>query len=212
MATNATVLPSTAPATPSRWISQGWGIVREDLGTFILITLIALALWLAVGFTVIGHFLVGGPLISGMFIAIRRRMQEGRTEFMDLFSGFNLFIDSFLICLLTSLFAFLGLLLCIFPVFFVGAIYLFPFLFLIDRRLSFWDAMEASRRLVASDLLGYVIFVILLALLNLVGLMLAGVGLLVTIPTSMAAVAVAYRDVTGFRPKPPEARGPVIIP
>jgi len=212
MATNSTALPSAVPVTPGRWISQGWEVVKQDLGNFILITLIALALWLAVGFTVIGHFIVGGPLVSGMFIAIRRRMQEGRMELMDLFAGFNLFLDSFLICLLSSLFMLLGLLLCIFPVFFVAALYVFPFLFLIDRRLSFWDAMEASRAAVSSDILGYVIFVILIALLNLVGLMLAGVGLLVTIPISMAAVAVAYRDVTGFRPKPPETRGPVIIP
>ncbi len=212
MATDTTTLPAAAPVSPGRWISEGWGVVKGDLGNFILMTLIALALWLVACGTVIGHVIVGGPLASGMFIAIRRKMQEGRTELMDLFAGFNLFIDSFLICLVTSLFAFIGLLFCIVPVFLVAAIYLFPYLFLVDRQHSFWDAMEASRKLATADVLGYVMFVILLALLNLVGLMLAGVGLLVTIPITLAAIAVAYRDVIGFQHRPQQSRGPVIIP
>jgi hypothetical protein len=44
------------------------------------------------------------------------------------------------------------------------------------------------------------------------GLMLAGVGLLVTIPVTIASITVAYRDQIGFQRKPLETRGPVIIP
>ncbi len=212
MATSTTALPAAAPATPGRWISQGWGIVKDDLGGFVLMALVAGALWVVVGFTVIGHFVVGGPLITGMFVATRRRMQEGQSELMDLFSGFNYFLDALLLCFLTSLFAFIGFLLCIFPFFIVCAFYVFPYLFMIDRRLSFWDAMEASRKVAERDIMGYVIFAILLALLNLVGLMLAGVGLLVTVPVTVAAMTVAYRDVVGFQARPAVSRGPVIIP
>jgi hypothetical protein len=56
--------------TPGRWIAMGWHIIQEDSGTFILITLIAVAL------TMVGNFVVAGPLLAGMFIAIRRQMQE----------------------------------------------------------------------------------------------------------------------------------------
>jgi uncharacterized membrane protein len=49
-------------------------------------------------------------------------------------------------------------------------------------------------------------------MLNVLGLMLAGVGVLITIPITAGAVAAAYRDVVGFSYRPPEARGPVVIP
>jgi len=54
--------------------------------------------------------------------------------------------------------------------------------------------------------------VILLIMLNVLGLMLAGVGVLITIPVTAGAIAAAYRDVVGFAYHPPEPKGPVIIP
>ena len=54
-------------------------------GNYILITVMALLL------AMVGSFIVAGPLIAGLFISVRRRMLEGRTDLGDLFSGFNLF-------------------------------------------------------------------------------------------------------------------------
>jgi uncharacterized membrane protein len=192
--------------TPGRWISMGWAIFKEDIGNFILITLIAGAL------ASVANFVVAGPLLAGMFIAVKRRMLHGRTDLMDLFAGFNLFIDAFLVGILTAIFTVVGLALCIFPALIVAAFYLFAYLFLVDRKLGFWEAMESSRRLVVQDLLGYILFVFLLLLFNLLGLILLGVGLLVTIPVSVAAIAVAYKETVGFMTAPVEAPGPVHIP
>jgi uncharacterized membrane protein len=192
--------------TPGRWISMGWAIFKEDIGNFILITLIAGAL------ASVANFVVAGPLLAGMFIAVKRRMLHGRTDLIDLFAGFNLFIDAFLVGILTAIFTVVGLALCIFPALIVTAFYLFAYLFLVDRKLGFWEAMESSRRLVVQDLLGYILFAFLLLLFNLLGLLLLGVGLLVTIPVSVAAVAVAYKETVGFMTAPVEAPGPVHIP
>ena len=192
--------------TPGRWVGMGWEIFKQDAGNFVLITLVALAL------SAVGNFVVAGPLLAGMFIAVRRRILEGRTDLTDLFAGFNLFVDALLVYILTSIFELGSLVLCIFPIFIVAAIYLFPYLFVVDRRLSFWDAMESSRRLVMQDLLGHIGFVVLLVLLNLLGVMLFGVGLLVTIPVSVAAVTVAYQENVGFHHRPPEPSRPVVIP
>jgi uncharacterized membrane protein len=191
--------------TPGRWIRMGWEIVRADLGNFLLITLIAVAL------TMVGTFLVAGPLLAGLFIAVRRRMLEGRMGIEDLFCGFNLFIDSFLIFIVSSVFILIGLVLLLFPALIVTALYLFPYLHLVDRKLAFWDAMEASRMLVGRNLAGYVLFAVLLLLLNLFGLMLLGVGALITIPVSVAAITVAYKETVGFIYKPVESHGPIRI-
>ncbi len=190
---------------PGRWIGMGWDIVRADLGNFVLITLIAVAL------ATVGTFLVAGPLLAGMFIAVRRKMLEGRMEFWDLFAGFAFFIDSFLVFIVSSVFSLIGLIFCIFPALIVTGLYLYPYLYVVDRKESFWDAMEASRRLAAQHLGGYFLFVVLLILLNLFGLILLGVGVLITIPVSVAAVAVAYKELVGFDMKLMESRGPIII-
>ncbi len=195
-----------ASVTPGRWIGIGWSIVKEDLGNYILITVMALLL------AMVGSFIVAGPLIAGLFISVRRKMLEGRTDLGDLFAGFNVFIDAFLIFILLSIFTLVGFVFLILPALVVIALYLFPFAFLVDRKLSFWDAMEASRKLVIQDLLGWGLFVTLLILLNLLGLMLAGIGVLITIPITAGAIAAAYRDFVGFAYRPPEPKGPVIIP
>jgi hypothetical protein len=56
------------------------------------------------------------------------------------------------------------------------------------------------------------VFVFLLVLLNLLGLLFAGVGLLITIPVSVAAIAVAYGEVVGFQLQAPVSHGPIVIP
>ena len=68
--------------TPGRWIGMGWRIFREDVGNFILITLIGLAL------SFVSSFVVAGPILGGFFLAVRRRMLEQRTDLNDLFEGF----------------------------------------------------------------------------------------------------------------------------
>ncbi len=198
-------MAGVANVTPGRWIGMGWGIVREDLGNFVLMTLIAVAL------ASVGSFLVTGPLLAGLFLAVRRRMLEGRMDIGDLFSGFSLFIDTFLVFIISLIFSLVGLALCILPVFVVMAFYIFPYLYLVDRKLTFWDAMEASRKTVTQSLAGYTIFVILLILLNLFGLVLLGVGVFITIPVTIAAIAVAYNEAVGFNYRPPESHGPIVI-
>ncbi|MCU1272570.1 MAG: hypothetical protein JWO48_1, partial [Bryobacterales bacterium] len=74
----------------------------------------------------------------------------------------------------------------------------FTYLFIIDKKLPFREAMRASAAVVKQDYVGYTLFLIALALLNFAGVLCLFVGVLVTIPITMAAVTVAYRDVVGF--------------
>ncbi len=211
-----TDMPDTGVAgarvTPGRWIRKGWDTVVEDLGNFVLMALIAAGLTAVIGFTVVGYLVVAGPFAAGLFIAVKRRMLEGRTDLMDVFAGFNRFVDTLLLGLVVTLFSLIGLAFCVIPFFIVGAIYVFAVPFLVDRKLSFWEAMESSRRLVTPGLAGYTAFFFLLCLLNLVGLLLAGVGVLITLPVSFAAIAVAYKETVGLQPVTIASTRPVVIP
>jgi uncharacterized membrane protein len=78
--------------------------------------------------------------------------------------------------------------------------YSFTFLFIVDKRMDFWPAMQASHAVVKQDYVGFTLFVLLLALIGLLGFLCCFVGLFVTVPVTYAAIAVAYKELVGFDP------------
>lgn len=71
--------------------------------------------------------------------------------------------------------------------------HLFPFV-LLDSEADVWSALETSRRITRGARFELVVFYAVAVLLNIVGLLLAGVGLIVTIPLTWLAQAHAYRQ------------------
>jgi uncharacterized membrane protein len=80
----------------------------------------------------------------------------------------------------------------------VAAALKFTYLFIVDKRMDFWPAMEASHAIVKQDYFGFTMFLILAFLVNVLGLLCCVVGLLVTFPLTIAAVTVAYKEIVGF--------------
>jgi uncharacterized membrane protein len=64
--------------------------------------------------------------------------------------------------------------------------------------MDFWPAMEASHAVVKQDYFGFTMFLILAFLVNVLGLLCCVVGLLVTVPLTIAAITVAYKEIVGF--------------
>ncbi|MEP6538688.1 MAG: zinc-ribbon domain-containing protein [Bryobacteraceae bacterium] len=186
--------PVEIKASGGQWISEGWEVVKTDIGLFMGLSL----LYVIVG--AVGSVLTHGPMQAGFHLACMRKLVRGRTEVADLIQGFNYFLPAFVAALLISLFSFIGFLLCIIPGFIVMAVYMFTYLFIVDKRLEFWPAMEASHAIIKQDYMGFVLFMLGLGLLNLVGLLCCIVGVFVTIPISMMAITIAYRELIGFEP------------
>jgi len=80
----------------------------------------------------------------------------------------------------------------------VAAMYKFTYLFIVDKRMDFWPAMEASHAVVKNDYFGFTMFLLLAVLVNLLGALCCIVGLLVSIPVTFAAITVAYKELVGF--------------
>jgi len=187
--TTVYIAPSGISAQSGRWLSEGWAIVKADIWMFALLTLVV---------CVINIGLLTGPLQVGMHIYIMKRMFGRRAEFGDLFQGFNFFLPSFVAWLLISIFTGVASIFFIIPGLIVAAMYKFTYLFIFDKGLDFWPAMQASHAVVKNDYLGFTLFLLLLFCVNLLGVLCCFVGLLVTMPISIAAITVAYRDVVGF--------------
>jgi len=192
----AWVAPTGIKAQPGRWIGRGWEIVKADIGNYILVALV---------FTLLnGVPLIQGALIAGMHIFTMRKLLGRPAELGDLFKGFNYFIPTLVVSLLIGLLVFAGTLLCIIPGLVVAAIYKFTFLFIVDKRMDFWPAMQASHAVAKNDYFGFTMFLLLTALVNLLGVLCCVVGLLITVPVTFAAITVAYQELVGFDPRTAE--------
>jgi len=197
----APAVPWTAPAgikaTPGKWIGEGWDLVKQDMGNYILISLIF--------FLLNGVPLIQGALIAGFHIYTMKKLMGRRAEFGDLFKGFNFFIPTLVAALLIGLFSFIGTIFCIVPGLVIAAMYKFTYLFIVDKRMDFWPAMQASHAVVKNDYFGFTMFLLLAVLVNILGFFVCIVGLLVTIPVTIAAITVAYKEIVGFEQRTVDA-------
>jgi uncharacterized membrane protein len=143
-------------------------------------------------------FLLQGALTGGFQEAFKRKFHGQKADLSDLFLGFQRLGSTIVAHLVIMVFVFLGFLCLIIPGLVLAAMYSFTYLFIVDKRLGYWEAMRASHSVVKQDYVGYTLFLIVLGLLNLAGALCLFVGLLVTIPISMGAIAAAYDQVVGF--------------
>jgi uncharacterized membrane protein len=191
--------PTGVHSQTGRWIGEGWRLVKADLGVYIVLALLTLLLGGIV------PVIVQGPLFAGFHIFCMKRLLGRHADIADLFTGFNFFVPALVVSLLTTVLAGIGFLLCIIPGLVLYAMYLFAYLFVVDKRMDFWPAMQASHGVVRNDYVGFTLFVLALGLLNLLGLLLCVVGVLVTVPISFAAITVAYKEIVGFEPRTVES-------
>src|SRR5215831_11096125 len=177
-------------ATPGRWIGAGWEMVKADIGNAILITLVFIV--------ISGVPLIGGAMLAGFHYYFQKKLMGRRADFADLFKGFNFFIPTLVAYLLIGLFSGLGACLCIIPGLVIAAMYKFTYLFIVDKRMDFWPAMQASHAVVKNDYFGFTMFLLLMVLVNLLGVLCCAVGVFVSMPVTMAAITIAYKELVGF--------------
>jgi uncharacterized membrane protein len=175
-----------------RWVGEGWQMVKADLGTYVLLAVIFCFISSAV------PLILQGPMIAGFHIFVMKKLMGRRADFADLFTGFNFFVPTLVASLVIGLFVGFGTLLCIIPGLVVAAMYKFTYLFIVDKRMDFWPAMQASHAVVKQDYFGFTMFLLLLILVDLLGLVCCIVGIFVAIPVTLAAITVAYKEIVGF--------------
>ncbi len=182
--------PVNVQVAAGHWIGAGWEVVKADLGMYVVAALIF--------FVLSGVPLIQGALIAGFHIYTMKKIAGRRADFADLFKGFNFFIPTLVASLLIGAFTFLGTLLCIIPGLVVAAALKFTYLFIVDKKMDFWPAMQASHAIVKQDYFGFTMFLVLAFLVNVLGFLCLIVGLLVTVPLTFAAITVAYKEIVGF--------------
>jgi uncharacterized membrane protein len=190
------------------WITKGWQLAtrRETFWPLVLLTLIYwLAYCIATG-TGVGILILYGPMTAAYYAVVLHLLKTGKVDFDRIGDGFRVFLQAMVAGLVSSLFITIGVFLCIIPGLILMTLYLFPLYLVVDRKMEFWQAMEASRLKVQEDLIGFLGFALVQLGIILLGIILFGIGLLVAIPIVACATAVAYRELW------PESETKIISP
>lgn len=184
--------PAGVHSQTGRWIGAGWNVVKEDIGTFFLLAVVTSLLSSAV------PLVLQGSLLVGFHLFCMKKILGRPTEFADLFRGFNFFVPALAASTLIGFFVFLGGLLFLIPGLVVAAMYQFTYLFILDKRMDFWQAMQASHAIVKQDYFGFTMFLLAMIGILILGAICLVVGVFVAIPVTLAAITVAYREIVGF--------------
>jgi predicted Ser/Thr protein kinase len=202
-------------------IGRGWRLVFNDFWPTVATTLLVLVLYGAA--TSAGNlattsssteivawfagFFLCAPLVAGLCFEFLKRIRGEPVRVETAFSGFSsCYLQLVLADFVTTTLIILGLVCCLLPGVYLLVAWFFTLPLVIDKRIEFWPAMRLSRCAISKHWFNFLWFLIVLGLFNLAGLMVCLIGVLVTIPVSIAALMYAYEDI--FNP----ARAPVIPP
>jgi uncharacterized membrane protein len=196
------------------YFSRGWQIFKEYAWAYVAFTLVVGVIAIALsqlpsplGTRTTDGEMGGGNLIfniispaltAGYYFVSFQIARNRPKGFADFFNGFKKFLPLFLTSLVSGILIALGLVALIIPGIYLAVSYMFAQLFVIDKNMSFWSAMETSRKLITKKWFSFFGLGILMSLLILAGFLLLGVGALVTIPLATCVTAAAYEDIVGL--------------
>ncbi|HSM83785.1 MAG TPA: hypothetical protein VLS96_19000 [Nodosilinea sp.] len=197
------------------YFSRGWELFKQKAPLFVLFTVMLVLIQVVLsllpfplgarseeggaGGILNFAFNVISPALTAGYYFVAFQLARGRSAvFGDFFQGFNKFLPIFLTALVAGLLTIIGFALLLLPGIYLAVAYLFAQPLVIDKSADFWQAMETSRQLITKKWFSFFGLLLLIFLLNVVGAMLLGVGLLVTIPLSVCIIAAAYEDIVGL--------------
>lgn len=184
-------------------LDRAWTLIKSDFWPIIGVSLLILLIMGASGAVYVG-IVVSGPLMGGLYLYYVKKIRGERAELEDAFSGFKIaFLQLFLGYLVSTLLMFVGFLCCLLPGIYLAIAWQFTHILIIDKRIDFWPAMEVSRKVISKRWWSFLGFAIVMALVNLLGVICCFVGVFVTVPLTMIALMYAYEDIFRTPVTPP---------
>jgi len=173
------------------YIKDGFTMVKNNPVAFIFGNLILMIINIATMGLLIGHW------YAGIYIMVNKIKKGETLDFGDAFAGFNNFIPNFVAGLIFSISIGIGSMLCIIPAFIVGGILLYIIPLVALREESISDAITLSKNEAMTALVNHIVFFLVISIISTAGIILCGVGVILTVPIGIAAMASAYEDRLG---------------
>ena len=199
----------------SEAIKFGWGIVKRELRFFfglavvlILVNFILnvlakdaknLFFLFSFAFSIL-VFLVGLILQLGLIKISLNFVDNKKSQIIDLFTTHRPVFKFFAASILYGIVVFTGIILLIVP----GIIWAIKFQFfsflIVDKEIGPMEALKKSSQITTGAKWNLFVFGITLIWINILGALLLGIGLLITIPMTMVAQAYVYRKLLSQAP------------
>ncbi len=135
------------------------------------------------------------PVAMGLFAISLDRVAGGEVSNDRLFLFFPQATRLVVTTVLMTLLIFVGYVLLIIPGLYLSVAYLFVLPLLVQRELGMLDALEVSRKAITHRWFTVLGILLVLALINVIGAIPLGIGLIWTIPWTMLAMGVMYQRI-----------------
>lgn len=175
-------------------LQVGFNLIRKAPAVFIVYSVVGIV---ALSNPLSG-LLLGGPVITGYYIAAHSLKKDQRVELQDFFRSFDKFVPLLLLNLLMSLVITLGLILLVVPGVYFAVSYIFSHFFVWFYDVEPTEAIRLSRRMVSGNFGQVFLLCMVLAAVNMIGVIAFGIGVLLTLPFSSCVLYAAFDDIIGI--------------
>ncbi len=219
------LIARAAPLDPLECFDRSWRLLKANFWPLVGMTLLViLTSWVLS--TLAGHLprprfyfgeiqvfgpenlvnlFLGTAFTGGLYYYYLKKLRGHPTQISDAFHGFTVaFLPLFLLGIVSSVFITFGLICFLLPGIYLAVAYSFAQLLIVDKQLSFGDAMSVSRRVISAQwwrMFALLLLAMLVALLGLVGFI---IGIFFTLPLAFGALVCAYEALCN-----PSRRSPV---
>lgn len=142
------------------------------------------------------------PFMAGINMIGIRRAADQPISFNDIFSHFGRTVPLVITAIISMLLIYLGMFLLIIPGLYLAIAYMLAIPLVVERGLTPWQALEASRKAITQHWFKVFGLFLLLGLITLISAIPLGIGLIWTIPLFVIAMGVLYRTIFGVLPAP----------
>jgi len=174
-------------------LQVGFNLLRKAPAEFIIFSVLGVAVFS----NPVSGVLLGGPVMASYFHMAHLANSGQKIEMSDFFKGFEKAGSLIKLNLLIFLLVLLGLLMLVIPGIYFAVSYVFSHLFVwfYDKDPS--EAMRLSKLTVSGNFWQIILLFLILAGINLLGIMAMGIGILLTMPFSFCVVYAAFDDLIG---------------
>jgi len=206
-------------------ISRSWALVKNNFGPVVGITTLVMLIISGINqlfglftrsvmtdlivqhkisaggiFLIFLTIMVSGPIytifMAGLFRYYLKLIRGDSAGIGDAFSGFGASIGQLvLLSLVLNILTLIGYVLCLVPGIYMAVAWFFSIPLVIDRQMSFWAAMESSRKMVNKHWFLVFAFLLVYGLVSMAGLIACCIGVFVSLPIGLGALMYAYETI-----------------
>lgn len=145
----------------------------------------------------VAYMAIATPLYTGIMILGLRRATDASIRAGQILNHYDRILPLLITALLTGIFTLLGYLLLILPGIYLAVSYVFAATLVVEKGMSPGAAMTTSRKAVGKKWFAMFGLMVALFLINVLALIPLTLGLIWTVPMSVIAMGIAYRNMFG---------------